>query len=92
MIRSFTHKGLERFFQTGTKAGISPQFAKRLRLQLSALDAASKAEQMDLPGWQLHELKGGLAGHWAVSVNGNWRMTFRFVGEDAEVVDLQDYH
>ena len=92
MIRSFAHKGLERFFQTGSKAGINPQFARRLRLQLSALDAGIKAEVMDFPGWQLHELKGELAGQWAVSVNGNWRMTFQFVGEDAEVVDLQDYH
>jgi proteic killer suppression protein len=92
MILSFRHKGLERFFRTGSKAGINAAFAPRLDLQLSALDAAVTPGQMDVPGWGLHALHGDLAGHWAVKVNANWRMTFRFIGENAEVVDLQDYH
>ncbi|WP_323031600.1 type II toxin-antitoxin system RelE/ParE family toxin [Brachymonas denitrificans] len=92
MIRSFLHKGLEAFFHTGSKAGIRPDHARRLQLQLSSLDQACKPEDMAVPSWKLHPLKGSLAGHWAVTVNGNWRLTFRFVGEDAELVDYQDYH
>ncbi|MBN9617155.1 MAG: hypothetical protein BGO25_12340 [Acidobacteriales bacterium 59-55] len=92
MIRSFRHKGLERFFRTGSKSGINATFASRLTKQLSTLDAANDVQQMSLPGWKLHSLQGELAGYWAVTVSGNWRLTFRFIGEDAEVVDLQDYH
>ena len=92
VIRSFAHRGLERFFLTGSKAGINAQFAPKLRLQLTALNAAAEPQQMDVPGYDLHELKGDMAGHWAVKVNGNWRVTFRFLGEDVEVVNLQDYH
>ncbi len=92
MIKSFTHKGLERFFKTGSKSGIRPDHAARLGRQLAILNVASKPDQMDIPGWGLHLLRGDWAGHRAVWVNANWRMTFRFVGEDAEVVDYQDYH
>jgi toxin HigB-1 len=92
VIRSFVHKGLERFFRTGSKAGILTQHAGRLRLQLGMLDQARVAGDMDAPGWQLHPLKGELKGHWAVSVSGSWRLTFRFEGEDAILVDYQDYH
>ena len=92
MIRSFAHKGLERFFTTGSKAGINPQFAPKLSLQLARLNAATEPQAMDVPGYSLHELKGDQAGTWAVSVNGNWRLTFRFVGEHAEIIDLRDYH
>lgn len=92
MIRSFQHKGLEAFFLTGNKAGIRPDHAKRLQLQLGALDQATRPEDMAAPGWKLHSLKGNLAGYWAITVNGNWRLTFRFDGKDAEVVDYQDYH
>lgn len=92
MIQSFRHDGLERFFRTGSKAGIRPEHAKRLRLQLSRLDAATSAADMNLPGWGWHPLKGSLAGHWAVSVSGNWRLTFTFDGPDAVLVDYQDYH
>jgi toxin HigB-1 len=92
MITSFRHKGLEQFFLTGTKAGIQPVHARKLEDQLSALNVATKPEQMNFPGWKLHALRGELAGHWAVSVNGNWRMTFKFEGEDAILVDYQDYH
>jgi proteic killer suppression protein len=92
VIKSFRHKGLERFFREGSKAGIRPEHAKRLRLQLAKLDAAAGPEDMNLPGWKWHALKGDLAGQWAVSVSGNWRMTFTFEGEDAVLVDYWDYH
>jgi proteic killer suppression protein len=92
VIRSFRHKRIERFFLTGSKAGIQPSHAARLNEQLTVLNVASRPEQMRIPGWQLHPLKGTLAGHWAVTVNGNWRLTFTFEGEDAILVDYQDYH
>ena len=92
MIKSFQHAGLEKFYTKDSKAGINPSHAKKLRAQLTALDAAGEVTDMALPGWDLHPLKGRLEGHWSVSVNGNWRMTFRFKGVDAEVVDYQDYH
>jgi proteic killer suppression protein len=92
MTKTFRHKGLERFFREGSKAGIQPKHAERLRLQLARLDAASGAGDMDLPGWKWHALKHDLAGHWSVSVSGNWRMTFTFEGTDAVLVDYQDYH
>jgi proteic killer suppression protein len=91
-IKSFRHKGLERFFLTGKKSGIQPAHAARLARQLFALDAASAPEQMDLPGWRLHSLSGDLKGHWSLWVSGNWRLTFVFEGEDAILVDYQDYH
>lgn len=92
MIKSFRHKGLERFFQTGGKAGIQPSQAERLRLRLGRLDASKSAEDMNLPGWRLHALTGDLKGHWSVWVSGNWRMTFTFEDGDAVLVDYQDYH
>lgn len=92
MIRSFRHKGLARFFETESKAGIQSAHAERLRLILGRLNAAVKAEDMGLPGLRLHPLKGERKGTWAVWVSGNWRVTFRFVGADAEVVDYEDYH
>jgi toxin HigB-1 len=92
VVRAFRHRGLERFFRVGSKAGIQPKHAKRLRLQLGRLDAAAGPADMDLPGWRLHPLKGELAGHWAVWVDENWRLTFTFDGPDAVLVDYQDYH
>jgi proteic killer suppression protein len=91
VIRSFRHKGLEVFFRTGSKAGIQPAHAKRLRLQLAALDASIDPRGMNLPGWKLHPLGGDLDGHWAVRVSGDWRLTFRFDGPDAVLVNYQDY-
>lgn len=92
MIRSFRHKGIEKFFATGSKAGIQPKHATKLNEQLTVLNIATKPEQMNIPGWQWHSLTGKLAGHFAVSVSGNWRLTFSFDGEDAILVDYQDYH
>lgn len=92
MIRSYRHKGLRRFAEIGSKAGIQPQHAKRLRNLLTALDAAGKPEDMNAPGYDLHRLHGSLEEHWAVSVSGNWRLTFAFRDEDAILVDYQDYH
>jgi proteic killer suppression protein len=92
MIKTFRHKGIERFFREGSKAGIQPQHAKKLRLQLGRLDAAKSAEDMNLPGWKWHRLTGDLDGHWAVWVDKNWRLTFTFEGTDAVLVDYQDYH
>jgi len=92
VIKSFRHDGLERFFRKGSKAGIQPRHAGRLRLQLGKLDSSISAADMNLPGWRWHELKGDLAGHWAVSVSGNWRLTFTFEGTDAVLIDYLDYH
>ena len=92
MIRTFKHKGLSRFFETGSKSGIQPQQEERLRLILGALNAATTPKDMDLPGLRLHPLKGDRKGFWSVWVSGNWRVTFTFVGKDAEQVDYEDYH
>lgn len=92
MIRSFQHKGLQAFFETGRKAGIQPHHAQRLGRQLIRLDLSKAPGDMNIPGWKLHLLTGDLAGHYSVTVNGNWRLTFRFEGEDAVLVDYQDYH
>lgn len=91
-IIGFQHKGLEKFFRTGSKAGIQVAHATRLARQLAQLNESSKPEDMNIPGWGLHPLKGDLAGHWAVRVSGNWRLIFRFDGGDAERVDYLDYH
>lgn len=92
MIKSFEHKGLEAFFRTGSKAGIQPHHASKLRIQLTMLDKAKQAEDVNAPGWRLHHLSGELAGHYSITVNGNWRVTFRFDEGDAILVNYQDYH
>ncbi|MFZ5935284.1 Killer protein [Pseudomonas putida] len=92
MIISFRHKGLRFFYETGNTRGIQATHAKRLQRQLQFLDRAIVAQDLSLPGWQLHPLKGELSGFWSVSVSGNWRLIFRFVGSDAELVDYLDYH
>jgi proteic killer suppression protein len=91
MVRGFRHKGIEKFFRSGPKSGIQPSHAARLNEQLSVLNIATRPEQMNIPGWQYHALTGALAGQYAVSVNGNWRLTFTFEGEDAVLIDYQDY-
>ena len=92
MIKSFKHKGLQRFFTTGSKAGINGQHAPRLEERLQALHTAIEIEDMDLPGWNLHQLKGDRAGLWAINVSGNWRIVFEFKDGHAYVVNYEDYH
>lgn len=92
MILSFRHKGLKKFFEQGSLAGIQAAHAKRLRFQLAALDTAQRIEDMDIPGFRLHPLKGTEQGRWSVVVNGNWRITFEFQDGNAYVLDYEDYH
>jgi proteic killer suppression protein len=92
VIRGFRHKGLAKFFETGSKAGVQAQHADRLRLILGLLSAATAPRDMALPGLSLHPLKGDRQGAWAIPVSGNWRVTLRFVGKDADTVDYEDYH
>jgi len=92
VIKSFRHKGLQRFFESGSKAGIKTQHERRLRLMLSRLDDATKPSDMDAPGWKLHPLKGEMKGSWSVWVDASWRLTFMFEGNDAVLVDYDDYH
>ena len=92
MTRSFRHKRLEKFYLQGTKAGIQARQAARLRLILARLNAATGPADMDLPGLFLHALHGSRKGFWSVRVSGNWRITFCFEGEDADLVDYEDYH
>lgn len=92
MIRSFRHKGLQLFFESGDKRGIIPAHASKLARMLDRLDASTCPEDMNLPGYRLHQLVGRESGMWSVAVNGNWRMTFYFEGQDAVSVDYQDYH
>jgi proteic killer suppression protein len=92
MIRSFKHKGLERFFLKGTKSGIQAKHAAKLRLILGRLNASVEAQDMNLPGLHLHQLAGARDDIWSVRVSGNWRITFRFVAGDAEIVNYEDYH
>jgi toxin HigB-1 len=91
-IKTFRHKGLERFFTTGSKAGIQAKHADRLRLILGRLSVAASPSDMRLPGLDLHELQGPRKGTWAVTVSGNWRVTFTLDDRDVERVDYEDYH
>ena len=92
MIQTFRHKGLKRFFETGSAAGIQPHHGKRLRMLLAAQDTAQAIDDMDVPGFRLHPLTGAARGRWSVWVNGNWRMTFEFRDGHAYVLDYEDYH
>ena len=92
MIKTFRHKGIQRFFTDGSKAGIQPAHAAKLARQLQQLNDARVPADMNMPGWKWHALDGEMKGHWSVWVNGNWRLTFAFEGEDAILVDYQDYH
>lgn len=92
VIISFQHKGLERFFRTGKVSGIQPHHAEKLQFVLGALNEAVDGSQLDLPGWRLHPLKGDLKGYWSIKINGNWRVIFRFRGQDVELLDYLDYH
>jgi len=92
MIVSFAHKGLKRFYEIGSKAGIQPRHAAKLQRILSNLDVAECPEDMDFSGYRLHELEGRRKGIWSVTVQANWRVTFRFIGTDVELVNYEDYH
>jgi proteic killer suppression protein len=92
VIKSFRHKGLRDFWEKGSKKGIPAQFAPRIERILDALDAATDITQLNLPGFNLHELKGDRQGEWSIWVSGNWRITFKFRNGDAYDVDLEDYH
>ena len=98
MIKSFRHKGLKKFFETCSTAGIQPAHAKKLRRQLLVLDSATSPADMDVLGWGLHPLtvknpkNQDVEKPYSISVNGNWRLTFKFENEDAVLVDYQDYH
>ena len=92
VIRSFRHKGLRQFFESGTTARIQPTHVKRLRMLLAALETAHAIADMDVPGFRLHPLKGVERGRWSIRVNGNWRVTFDFADGHATAVDYEDYH
>jgi toxin HigB-1 len=92
VIRIFEHKGLERFFTKSDRRGIDGKQAERIRRLLDRLDSAAKADDMNIPGNQFHALKGDRKGTYAVSVSGNWRITFKFENGDAINVNLEDYH
>jgi proteic killer suppression protein len=92
MILTFRHKGLETFYRTGGMAGIQPIHAKRLRDLLTALSVAIGPQDLMQPSWRLHGLSGDRAGFHAVTVQANWRLTFRFIGDDVELLDYLDYH
>lgn len=92
MIKSFKHKGLEKFFETGKTTGIQPEHKQKLRIRLTALDTATEIQDIDLPGFRLHQLKGKKQGSWAIDVSKNWRITFEFQDSDVFIVNYEDYH
>jgi len=92
MIKSFKHKGIENFYLTGSKKGIQASHSNRLRMQLAALDTAQSLEDMDIPGYRLHQLTGNRKGIWSITVNGNWRITFKFTDGNVYIVNYEDYH
>lgn len=92
MIKTIRHKGLERFYRSGSRSGIQPAHAKRLRMQLAALDTSMVIEDMEIPGFGLHRLKGRDGERWSIRVTGNWRLTFEFRDGNAYLLDYEDYH
>ncbi len=92
MIKTFNHKGLKQLFETGKSRAVAANLHKRLIRQMDVLNAAKSAQDMNLPGYRLHNLKGARKGTWSVTVSGNWRLTFTFADRDADNVDLEDYH
>jgi len=92
VIKSFRHKGLKKLYETGSTSGIQAKHSNRLRMQLTALDTAQDIDDMDIPGFKLHPLKGKLKGRWSISVSGNWRVTFEFRDGNAYILDYEDYH
>ena len=92
MIRTIRHRGLRKFYETGSKAGIQGNHATRLRIQLTALETAQVIGDLDIPGFRLHALTGRMKNRWSISVNGNWRLTFEFKDGDVYLLDYEDYH
>lgn len=92
MIKSFKHKGLQKFFETGSTAGIQAAHKQKLRIRLAALDTAIVIQDIDLPGFRLHPLKGKMQGLWAIDVSKNWRITFEFRDGDVYIINYEDYH
>jgi len=92
VIKSFRHKGLKKLYETGSQAGVQAKHVNRLRMQLVALDTAQMIEDMDIPGFKLHVLKGKLKGRWSIWVSGNWRITFEFRDGNVFILDYEDYH
>jgi proteic killer suppression protein len=92
MIKSFKHKGLERLFAKSSVSGVQADYAPRITLILDAIDAAEQVNELDLPGFRLHRLKGDKRNLWSVKVSANWRITFEFENGDAHILDLEDYH
>lgn len=92
MIRSWKHKGLRQFYETGSTAGIVPEHAARLETRLNALNLAEVVEDLNFPGYKLHRLKGDRKNIWSLSVTGNWRLTFEFTDSDVYILNYEDYH
>jgi proteic killer suppression protein len=92
MIVSFRHKGLERLYRSGSSRGLNQEHVPKITRVLAMLDVAATADELNIPSLKLHQLKGELKGFWSVWVNGNWRIIFRFVGSNVELVDYLDYH
>lgn len=92
MIKSFNHRGLELFFTTGSSRLLQAQHVSRIELRLQALHTAISIEDMNVPGWNLHRLRGDRDGQWSVRVTGNWRITFEFTDGHAYIVNYEDYH
>ena len=92
MTKSFKHKGLERFYKSGSTSGIQTSHAKKLRMQLAALDTAQTIDDIDIPGYRLHPLKGTRSGFWSITVSANWRLTFRYTGGNIYILHYEDYH
>jgi proteic killer suppression protein len=92
VIVSFRHAGLEALYRTDSVKGIQPDHAAKLRRILGVLNVAATPADVNMPGYRLHPLKGDQAGRWSVRVNGNWRVTFGFIGADVELLDYEDYH
>jgi len=92
MIKSFKHKGLEKFYESGNTRGIQATHAKKLRMQLAALDTAQSIDDTDVPGYRLHQLTGNRRGIWSITVNANWRLTFEFEEGNVYILNYEDYH
>jgi proteic killer suppression protein len=92
MIKSFKHKGLEKFYESGSTRGIQSNQAKKLRMQLAALESAHSIDDMDIPGYRLHQLTGDRKGIWTITVNANWRLTFEFEDGNVYILNYEDYH